>query len=748
MTVSGPSDRRPGAGPADPEDPAVPADARPVDDPDDDRPPPTGRRWRRVPRDSELHYGEENRRRAQQFNARRARPRGAEEPPPPSTPIPAPGWYEPEAPTIEVPLADDMFGLAAESPGVANQPLAPWMTGEQPRVELDSTGSGRGTALRPGPAPPQAPEPPVRPAREPRVPAGPDEAGAEPLVQPPPRPPADEMARLASTQRSSMLVAAGILLSRCAGLIRESVIGNYLGTTRAADAFRAALRIPNLMQNLLGEGVLSASFIPVYARLRAKGREDEAGRLAGAVAGLLLALTGVLSFVGVFLAEPLTRLLVAGFHDEYRFDLTVQLVRIVFPGIGFLVLSAWCLGVLNSHRRFFLSYVAPVLWNAAQIVALVAVGFSTSDTRSLAIALSWGVLIGGALQFGVQIGPVRRLLGGVHLNLDTASASVRSVLARFGPVVMGRGVVQIMGFVDLALASFLAAGAVASLQYAMVLYLLPISLFGMSVAAAELPDLSEVEVHDPETRRQFRLRLEDGMARIAWYVAPTATLFIVVGDVIVRAVFEHGEFTSADTIAVWLVLALFSMSLPATTSSRLLQNGLYALGDARTPARLAAISVVMAAMVGLAFMFPLDRLVVGPDGVEGWGDIFTLGPLPETARDNVANIPHLGIAGLAIGAAVSRWFEYRMLSHALAWRIGRTRLAGRWLNPIAAGCTAAAVVAVACEALFGDLPSLVAMVLVLGPAGVAYVAVTKRLGVPEAAIMVGRVGNLVSRARR
>jgi putative peptidoglycan lipid II flippase len=748
VTVSGPSDRRPGAGPADPEDPAVPADARPVDDPGDDRPPPTGRRWRRVPRESELHYGEENRRRARQFNARRARPRGAEEPPPPSKPIPAPGWYEPEAPTIEVPLADDMFGLAAESPGVANQPLAPWMTGEQPRVELDSTGPGRGTTVRPGPAPPQVPEPPVRPAGEPRVPAGADETGAERLAEPRPGPPADEMARLASTQRSSMLVAAGILLSRCAGLIRESVIGNYLGTTRAADAFRAALRIPNLMQNLLGEGVLSASFIPVYARLRAEGREDEAGRLAGAVAGLLLALTGVLSFVGVVLAEPLTRLLVAGFHDEYRFDLTVQLVRIIFPGIGFLVLSAWCLGVLNSHRRFFLSYVAPVLWNAAQIVAVVAVGFSTSDTRSLAIALSWGVLIGGALQFGVQIGPVRRLLGGVHLNLDTASASVRSVLARFGPVVMGRGVVQIMGFVDLALASFLAAGAVASLQYAMVLYLLPISLFGMSVAAAELPDLSEVEVHDPETRRQFRLRLEDGMARIAWYVAPTATLFIVVGDVIVRAVFEHGEFTSADTIAVWLVLALFSMSLPAATSSRLLQNGLYALGDARTPARLAAISVVMAAVVGLAFMFPLDRLVVGPDGVEGWGDIFTLGPLPETARDNVANIPHLGIAGLAIGAAVSRWFEYRMLSRALAWRIGRTRLAGRWLNPIAAGCTAAAVVAVACEAAFGNLPSLVALVLVLGPAGLAYVALTKRLGVPEAAIMVARVGNLVSRARR
>src|SRR5919106_2442022 len=668
----------------------VPPDRRPTDErttPPEEPPPepPAQPVRRRVPREADLNYGEENRRRARRFAARGAEPPPGPEPGPEPTPVPMPGWYEPEAATIELPVVDDVFGLTAESPGVANQPPAPWLTGEHARIDV-----------RPAPlgtmAPPEVEAPPTAPtAPEPSV-AGraPTEAEAPP-----------------STQRSSMLVAAGILLSRCAGLVRESVLANYLGTSPAGDAFRAALRIPNLMQNLLGEGVLSASFIPVYARLRAEGRDDEAGRVAGAVAGLLVALTGVLSVVGVVAAEPLTRVLVPGFHDEFRFDLTVQLVRIIFPGIGFLVLSAWCLGVLNSHRRFFLSYVAPVLWNAAQITALVAVGLTTSNTRTLAIAVSWGVLIGGILQFGVQIGPVRRLLGSVHLSLDTANASVRSVLSRFAPVVMGRGVIQIMGYVDLLLASYLATGAVSSLQYALVLYLLPISLFGMSVAAAELPELSEVEVHDPETRRRFRLRLEEGMARIAWYVAPTATLFIVVGDVIVRALFERGNFTSADTIAVWLTLAVFSLSLLASTSSRLLQNALYALGDARTPARVGAMSVIMAAVIGLALMFPLDRLTVGPDGIEGWGDL-AFGPLPGSVRDNPANIAHLGILGLAAGAAIPRWVEYRLLSRSLAWRVGRTRLAGRWLNPIAAGSAAAAVVAVMAEALFGGLPSLVA----------------------------------------
>ncbi|MGH9193354.1 MAG: lipid II flippase MurJ, partial [Acidimicrobiales bacterium] len=392
---------------------------------------------RRVPADPERDYGEANRRHARQFESGRAgRPEAAQQP------APVPGSYEPEAATSELPVVDDVFGLTAESPGVANLPLAPWLTGERARVDV-------------------APEPAAPTEVAPETPGGlgdraiPPAGGADP-----------DAAReaLPSTQRASLLVAAGIFLSRCSGLIRESVIANYLGTGPAGDAFRAALRIPNLLQNLLGEGVLSASFIPVYARLRAEGREQEAGHVAGAVAGLLVALTGVLSVIGMVLAEPLTRLLVPGFNDAYRFDLTVQLVRIIFPGIGFLVLSAWCLGVLNSHRRFFLSYVAPVLWNAAQIAALVSVGLTTSNTRTLAYAVSWGVLIGGILQFGVQIGPVRRLLGGVHLSLDTANASVRSVLARFGPVVMGRGVVQVMGYVDLLLASYLATGAVASLQ--------------------------------------------------------------------------------------------------------------------------------------------------------------------------------------------------------------------------------------------------------------------------------------------
>jgi putative peptidoglycan lipid II flippase len=687
-----------------------------------------------VPQDEELHYGAANRTRAGEFTrrrddigpARRGRRSGRGG---------ADVDYQPDAPT-EILAPVDVFGLAAESPGVAGQPLAPWMTGEHQAIVVEEPPLPTDT-FAPPPVPPVPPEPAAPP-----IPPAPD-LTARPVPEEPP----------ADSSRGSMLVAAGILLSRCAGLIREVVIGAVLGVSPAADAFKAALRIPNLMQNLLGEGVLSASFIPVYARLRAEGRHDEAGRLAGALAGLLIAVTGAVSLLGIVFAGPLTKLLVPGYTAD-TYELTVELTRIMFPGIAFLVLSAWCLGVLNSHRQFFLSYVAPVLWNAAQIVALVAGvlvvgGYSeASQKRDLAVALAWGVLVGGVLQFGVQIGPVRRLLGRVRLSLDTSSAGVRSVLGRFVPVLLGRGAIQIMGWVDLWLASYLAAGAVSSLTYTMVLYLLPVGLFGVSVAAAELPDLSQVEVHDPETRRRFRLRLEDSMARIAWYVAPTSTLFIVVGDVIVRAVFEHGSFTPADTVAVWLTLACLSTGLLAVTATRLLQNGLYALDDARTPARLGVIGVVLSAAIGVVLMFPLDRLVVGADGIEGWGDIMAFGPLPAAARENTLGIPHLGIVGLAIGAAISDWIEYRLLARALAWRVGRTHLAGRWLGPIAVGCAAAAAVAWLAELVLGGLPSLLAAALVVGPAALAYVAITYRQEVPEARATVARLEGLATRVRR
>src|SRR6185295_5095504 len=172
----------------------------------------------------------------------------------------------------------------------------------------------------------------------------------------------------------AVFVAAGILLSSITGLIRQRVFSHYFGLRNdPADAFNAALRIPNVLQNLFGEGALSASFIPVYAALLARGERREADRVAGAVAALLALIVAVLVLIGVVATPLLIGAIAPGFHGDKRL-LTIQIVRVLFPGVGMLVLSSWCLGVLNSHRRFLVSYASGVMWNVAMIGTLLIFG--------------------------------------------------------------------------------------------------------------------------------------------------------------------------------------------------------------------------------------------------------------------------------------------------------------------------------------------------------------------------------------
>jgi len=205
------------------------------------------------------------------------------------------------------------------------------------------------------------------------------------------------------------------------GYVRERVFAHYFGNDSIpADAFRAALRIPNTIRSLLGEGTLSASFIPVYAALNERPDKAAARSLAGAILGLLLLASGVLALLGIALAPAITTLIAQGF-DEPRRQLTITLVRILFPMTGLMVVSAWCLGILNTHRRFFLPYAAPALWNVAGIVAMLGAGtwFANHSLpldvqlHRLSLALAWGTVAGSLLQIGVQLPACWRLLQGI-----------------------------------------------------------------------------------------------------------------------------------------------------------------------------------------------------------------------------------------------------------------------------------------------------------------------------------------------
>ena len=515
-------------------------------------------------------------------------------------------------------------------------------------------------------------------------------------------------------------VASGILWSRLAGLLRESLLRSVLALGPAADAFSAALRIPNVLQNLLGEGSLSASFIPVYSRLLGEGRDEEAGKVAGAVAGLMAVLSGGLALFGIIFARPLTSLLAPGF-DGARHELTVDLIRVTTAGVGFLVLSAWCLGVLNSHRRFFLPYVAPVLWNAAQIVVLAAALVGDWDPTGAARALAWGLVVGGFLQFAVQAVAVRRLAPDLRLSLAYSDPGVVEVRRRFVPAVMGRGVVQVSGYVDLILASLLATGAVAALMSAQALYLLPLSLFAMSVAAAELPEMSRAV--DPSV---LASRATDALRRTAFFTLFSGVAYVAVGELVVEALFGWGAFDADDARVVWLVLAAYSLGLPATSVSRVLQGTCHSVGDTAGPARVAGIRVAVAAVVGLVLMFQFDEVHV-LDGSFGTGGI----------TDGLA--PHLGAVGLALGSAVAAWVELGLLT-------GRARSAAPGLHSpagalgsLAVPAALAFVVGAAAKYVFGGLPAVFGAPLALGVSGLVYVAASFRMDVPEAHLVLGPI---------
>src|SRR5207248_7264871 len=214
----------------------------------------------------------------------------------------------------------------------------------------------------------------------------------------------------------------------------------------------------------------------------------------------LFLITSVLVVAGIFAAPWLIAAIAPGFSGDKRL-LTIRLVQILFPGAGLLVLSAWCLGVLNSHRRFLLSYTAPVIWNASMIVTLVVFGSQTALPR-LAEILAVGSVVGSALQCLVQLPAVLRVAPGMRLSLRVATdeghtdvsmrTEVHEVIRNFVPVFFSRGVVQVSAYIDTVLASLLPTGAVAGLTSAQLLYTLPVSLFGMSVSAAELPALSAI----------------------------------------------------------------------------------------------------------------------------------------------------------------------------------------------------------------------------------------------------------------
>jgi putative peptidoglycan lipid II flippase len=323
----------------------------------------------------------------------------------------------------------------------------------------------------------------------------------------------------------------------------------------------------------------------------------------------------------------------------------------------------------------------------------------------LAETLAWGSVVGSGLMFVVQLPIVLRLAPDLRFALDVASDHVRTVVRNFGPVFISRGVVQLSGYIDTLIASLLPTGAVAALLNAQTIGLLPVSLFGMSVSAAELPAMSGALGVEPQATEALQRRLNAGLRQIAFFVVPSAMAFLALGDVVAAALYQTGRFTHEDSVYVWAILAGSAVGLLASTLGRLYSSTYYALRDTRTPLNFAVIRVVLTTVLGYLAAIPLPR--------------------------SLGLNPMWGAAGLTASAGIAGWVEMLLLRSSLNRRIGPTGLAASYVTAL---WSAAALGAAAGWGVKLELPTAhpaLTAVAVLGAYGVVFLGVAFALRIPE-----------------
>jgi putative peptidoglycan lipid II flippase len=314
---------------------------------------------------------------------------------------------------------------------------------------------------------------------------------------------------------------------------------------------------------------------------------------------------------------------------------------------------------------------------------------------------------------------VLKLIRRLRPVLDITSQNVRIVLKSFFPVFMSRGVVQISAFIDAMLAGLISAQAVAALAYAQSLYTLPVSLFGMSISAAELPAMSSALGSTTEVADQLRVRLDHGLRRIAFFIVPSVIAMMAFGDVMTGALYQSGRFNAGDSKYVWGILAGSTVGLLASTLGRLYASTYYALHDTRTPLLFAVIRVTLTTVLGYLFAIPLPPAL----GID----------------------PKWGVAGLTASAGIAGWIEFALLRRSLNRRIGKTGLALGYVSKLWLAAAVGAAVGWGIKLGIGSHHPIILALLVLVPYGLVYFALTAALRVPELNSVLGRALKVIRR---
>jgi putative peptidoglycan lipid II flippase len=404
-----------------------------------------------------------------------------------------------------------------------------------------------------------------------------------------------------SVAKAAGKISIATTCSRILGFVRDVLLARIFGASVFTDAFFVAYRIPNLLRELFGEGSVSAGYIPVFTEYLNSDRRDEAKKLAGVTLGFLMSLLLIICMAGILAAPVIARLVAPNFvHNPGQFSLTITLLRIMFPFLVFISLAALAMGTLNSLRVFFIPALAPAFFNLAMIAAalFVAPHFSVPI-----VAIAVSVTVGGALQYGVQIVPLARRGFNVRPDFSFSHAGLRRILLLVTPVVLSTGVIHINVLISNIFATYLPTGSVTYLYYGYRLILFPIGIFGISVAMALLPSLSEYASKGDmdELRETFSFSL-----RLVFFTSvPAMAGLIALSGPIVNTLFQRGEFTYEATRGTVYALVFYATGIWVFSGLRIVRAVFYSMQDTMTPLKVALITVFVNAFLCYVLKGPL-----------------------------------------------------------------------------------------------------------------------------------------------
>ena len=443
----------------------------------------------------------------------------------------------------------------------------------------------------------------------------------------------------ASVARSAGIVSIAVMFSRVFGLIRETIFARFFGAGFLYDAFIVGFRIPNLLRDLFAEGALSAAFVKVFTDYQLKNSEAEAWRLASLVFNGLAVVLSVVTVLGILLSPLLVKAITYNYlgdpnhyYPAEKAALATTLMQLMFPFILLVALAALAMGVLNTKGRFGVPASASTAFNIASIIAGLVLAFWLSggswerSTDKLAIpsdAAQWaiigmsiGTLVGGAAQLLIQVPSLFKVGFRFSLGLSFRDEGVRRVMRLMAPAIIGTGAVQVKVVVDTIVASGIDGGA-SWLSYAFRLMQFPIGIFGVAIGTAAIPTLSRLVAEDNFDK--FRSTLSDAIKLVFLLAIPSAFGLIVLGDPIVRMIYERGEFDAFDTNMTAWALTAYSIGLAGYAAIKVLSPAFYALDDAKTPMYVSLASILIHVPASFGLMQLLSTVGVSPERPNGFG---------------------------------------------------------------------------------------------------------------------------------